>query len=107
VYSERDAGYLGTWTGTLTQAAATNAVGLHLAAKEETLVATMDSPDQGVARIPVPEVGITGGVLRFRLGGFGVGFEGTLDERGTTILGTWKQAGSRVPLTLSKAVPRD
>jgi len=107
VYSPKDAAYLGTWTGGLTQDGATQKVVLNLVAKGETLVATMESPDQGVKDIPVPEAGIDDGVLRFRLGGFGVSFEGRLDTTGATIAGTWKQGGSRVPLTLSKAMPRD
>lgn len=104
-WSPKDAAFLGTWTGRLTQAGATHGVVLHLVAKGEALVATMESPDQGVKDIPVPEVGIDGGVLRFRLGGFGVSFEGRLDAAGTTLAGTWKQGGSRVLLTLSKAAP--
>lgn len=102
-YSPKDAAFIGTWTGRLTQAGATHQVVLHLVASGEALVATMESPDQGVKDIPVPEVGIDGGVLRFRLGGFGVSFEGRLDATGTTLAGTWKQGGSRFPLALSKA----
>jgi hypothetical protein len=106
-YSPKDAAFLGTWTGRLTQAGATHRVVLHLVVNADALVATMGSPDQGVQDIPVPEVGIESGVLRFRLGGFGVSFEGRLDGAGTTLAGTWKQGGSRFPLTLSKATPGD
>jgi len=103
VYSARDAAFLGTWTGSLTQAGSTNEVVLHLVSRDGTLVATLDSPKQGVAGIPVPTVSVAGDELRFGLGAFGVSYRGVLVSDRTAIAGEWTQGGARSPLTLAKA----
>lgn len=105
VYSARDAVFLGTWTGSLTQAGATNKVVLHLVEKDGGLVATLDSPDQGVAGIVVPTVGVSGGELSFGLGNFGVSYRGVLSEDLGAIAGEWTQGGTATPLTLRRAAP--
>jgi hypothetical protein len=100
-YRPEDAVFLGTWTGTLTQSGTTTRVVLHLVLKEAALVATLDSPDQGVKDIPVPSVGISNDSLRFGLGAFGVSYKGVLG-RETMIRGEWTQGGIASPLDLSK-----
>jgi hypothetical protein len=101
-YRPEHAAFLGTWTGTLTQSGTTTRVVLHLVPKDGTLVATLDSPDQGVKDIPVPSVAISNDSLRFGLGAFGVSYDGVLNRESTTIQGEWKQGGIASPLALSK-----
>ncbi|KKG10801.1 hypothetical protein EO92_08490 [Methanosarcina sp. 2.H.A.1B.4] len=64
--------------------------------------ATMDSPDQGVSGIPVETVTYKDGDLRLEVKSVRGVFEGTLKEDGKTIEGEWKQAGSALPLVLSR-----
>jgi hypothetical protein len=101
--SVRDTAFLGTWTGPLTQAGSTNAVVLHLDEKEGVLVASLDSPDQGVKGIPVPSLRVSGDALHFGLGNVGVSFEGRLDRDADAIDGTWTQGGVACPLHLVRA----
>jgi len=103
VYSASDAAFLGTWTGPLTQAGGTTRVVLHLAVRDGALVATLDSPDQGAAGIPVPTVRLSGDELSFSLGNFGVSYTGVLRRDRARIDGEWRQAGAASPLTLAKA----
>jgi hypothetical protein len=102
VYSPRDAVFLGTWAGSLTQSGTTTRVVLHLVLKDATLVAALDSPDQGARDIPVPSVSLSGDELRFGLGAFGISYGGVLDRDTMTIQGEWKQGGTASPLRLSK-----
>jgi hypothetical protein len=104
-YSPKDAAFLGTWTGSLTQAGATHEVVLHLVLRDGTLVATLDSPDQGARDIPVPVVRITGDTLYFALGAFGVSYRGVLKTGERAIRGEWKQGGLTFPLELTKTNP--
>jgi hypothetical protein len=92
--------FLGTWTGSLTQAGVTNRVVLHLLAKDGVLAAALDSPDQGAAAIPVPTVHASGRTLTFGVGSFGIAFEGRLGDGGQAIEGEWTQGGRAFPLKL-------
>jgi hypothetical protein len=102
VYSPPDARFLGTWTGALTQAGATNTVVLHLAVTDGSLTATLESPDQNAKDIPVPTVRISGDSLYFALGAFGVAYRGVLDAGRATLAGEWRQGGVGYPLTLTR-----
>ncbi len=98
----RDSVFLGSWTGVLAQAGATNTVVLHLVARDSVLAAALDSPDQGVRGIPVPKVRIAGDTLLFSLGNVGVSYRATLSPDHGTLVGTWAQGGASVPLALRK-----
>ena len=102
-YSPGDAGFLGTWRGRLTQGSETHLVVLHLAVKDDTLVASIDSPDQGVTGIPLPAVRIADDLLHFAIGSVGVDFAGHKRPDSAVIEGEWKQGGTAVPLVLEKA----
>jgi hypothetical protein len=104
-YSPKDAAFLGTWTGALTQAGATTRVILHLVLRDGALVATLDSPDQGAKDIPVPVVRVSGPTLFFALGAFGISYEGELSDDAAQIRGRWTQAGTGVPLELERSQP--
>ncbi len=106
VLASGDSAFLGTWTGSLAQAGATNTVVLHLLAREGTLAATIDSPDQGVQGIPVPSVRLAADTLLFSLGNVGVSYRGKLDPAQAIIRGEWQQGGMAVPLELKRAAPR-
>ncbi|AKB18240.1 hypothetical protein MSWHS_1377 [Methanosarcina sp. WWM596] len=64
--------------------------------------ATMDSLDQEANGIPVETVTYKDGDLRLEVKSIRGVFEGTLKEDRKTIEGEWKQAGSVLPLVLSR-----
>jgi hypothetical protein len=92
----------GAWTGTLDTRAQKLRVVFHIANTEDGLMATMDSPDQNVTRIPVTTVTRTGSSLKLELKGIGGVFEGKISSDLATIEGTWSQPGGTLPLTLKR-----
>ncbi len=68
--------------------------------KDESLSATMDSPDQGAENIPMDTVKLEGSNLFMELKKAGGVYEGSISEDGKKIEGTWKQGGLDFPLVL-------
>jgi len=66
-----------------------------------TLVASMDSSDQGVYGLALSDVTFVEGVLKFALKAANGTFEGKMSDTGAEISGTWTQALS-LPLILKK-----
>ena len=90
----------GAWMGTLSAGATTLRLLFHITNSPYGLVATMDSPDQGVRRL-VAAVSHTGSSLKLEVKQINGTFEGTVDETRSTIEGTWSQSGVRLPLALA------
>lgn len=67
-----------------------------------TLMATLDSPDQGVKDIPVDRVSFENGRLSLEAKTIQATFEGKMNEDGLAIEGLWRQAGSSWPLVLKR-----
>ncbi len=65
-------------------------------------LATMDSPDQGSNGIKVDAAGRDKESLTLAIKAIKGEFAGKFDSTGTTVAGTWKQAGASSPLTLKK-----
>ena len=103
--SAKDAAFLGTWRGVLTQGSVTNAVVLRLAERDGSLVATLDNPDPAGPAIPLPTASIENGELRFAIGAFGIAFRGTLQDGASRLDGEWRQGGVGYPLSLSRPDP--
>jgi len=93
----------GDWEGTLTAAGVALRAVFHIRTFEDGMTATMDSPDQGAAGIPVGAVRRTGSKLDLEMKQLAGGFSGTIDAALTTIDGTWTQAGNSLPLVLKRA----
>jgi len=88
----------GAWEGTLDAMGTKLRIGVAITASPDgSLQATMDSPDQGAFGLPLNDVTFTGGVLKFALARAKGTFEGTVNDAGTEIKGTWTQM---VPLPL-------
>ena len=104
-FSARDAAWLGTWTGTLTQGSITNAVVLRLLRRGDQLVGTLDHPDPSAPAIPLSAVRIDEGTLRFALGAFGISFKGHLETDATVMRGEWTQGGASYSLALTRREP--
>lgn len=95
---------VGTWEGTLKVGAVTLRMVFNVSQKDGALVATMDSPDQGVRGIPVSAVALADAVATFEVKKISGVYQGTLSADGSRLEGGWKQGGRTFPLSLQKAV---
>lgn len=94
----------GDWEGTLDAGTAELRLVVHLVASEDgSLSATLDSPDQGAAGLPVQEATFAEGTLILVMPAFGARYEGTLDASGTKLDGTWSQGPGSFPLVLTRS----
>ncbi len=92
----------GTWEGAIAAGAVKLRIGVAITAQPDgTLVATMDSPDQGAYGLRLSDVRFADGVLTFALRQANGTFEGRLNGAGSEIAGTWTQGGA-LPLVLKK-----
>jgi uncharacterized protein len=92
----------GAWAGSLDTGSVKLRIVFHITNTEEGLAATMDSPDQGANGIPVTAVTRDGSSLKLELKQANGVFEGKLDDKLTTIDGTWTQGGGSAPLILKR-----
>jgi len=92
----------GDWEGTLTAGGVGLRAVFHILTFEDGMTATMDSPDQGAAGVPVRAVRRTGAKLDLDMPQIAGGFSGTIDAALSTIDGTWTQGGNSLPLVLKR-----
>ncbi len=71
------------------------------------LTATMDSPDQNAADIPVAKIAFENGKVTLDVAAVGGSYEGTLDAGRNEISGTWKQSGQALPLLFKREAAKD
>ncbi len=91
----------GIWDGTLKVPGAELRVLFKIRREEDgSLSATMDSVTQGVKGIPVSSVRQEGRRVVLESKAISGVFEGELNEQGTELSGTWKQAGQALALKL-------
>jgi hypothetical protein len=89
----------GDWSGSLNTGSATLRLVLHIAvAKDGTLTATLDSPDQSVMGIPVTTITLNDSKLGFIVDTVHGTYAGTVKADGSGIDGTWSQGQ---PMTLN------
>jgi pimeloyl-ACP methyl ester carboxylesterase len=93
---------IGDWQGTLKAPAAELRVVVHVVAGPSGLSGTLDSPDQGAKGIPLTAVALTDTTLTFSVPAVNGSYTGVVTPQGSTINGTWTQAGSALPLVLSR-----
>ena len=92
----------GAWLGTLDTGAIKLRVVVHIVNTADGLTATMDSPDQGAAGIPVSSVTRNGATLKLAIGAVGATYEGAINQGLDAIAGTFTQNGASLPLTLKR-----
>jgi pimeloyl-ACP methyl ester carboxylesterase len=68
----------------------------------QTLTATMDSPDQGATGIPCDSATFDGQTLHLGIKRILMTYEGALSKDGSEISGTFHQAGTTLPLVLKR-----
>jgi len=93
----------GAWQGTL-QA---GAVPLRLVVRfskndDDALVGKMDSIDQGANDLPIDEIELKDGTLRFSMKLIAGSYEGKLSKDGSKFEGQWQQGGVTLPLALAR-----
>ena len=97
----------GDWRGTLDAGVAKLDLILHVVRKNDTLTATIDSPDQGATGLAVDSITVSGKSVRFQMKSLGADYEGVFSSDGSQIEGTFRQQGQRFPLTLKRVGGND
>ena len=64
--------------------------------------AKFDSLDQGATDLPIDSIVLNGNKLTFSAAKFGINYEGTLNEKGDEISGTFKQGPGATPLVFRR-----
>ncbi len=91
-------GMVGEWKGAL-DVGVTLRLALHVKSAEGGgLTAVFDSLDQG-ATLPVDTITFEGGTLRFAIDQIKGSYEGSMNDDGSAVEGTWSQGGRSIPLT--------
>ena len=92
----------GSWLGKISTGAVELRVVFNLSiVNRDSLVATLDSPDQGAKGIKLGPVSLKGDTLKISAGALLAEYNGTI-KNDTLIEGTWKQAGNSMVLNLAK-----
>jgi hypothetical protein len=97
----------GAWSGTFEAGPKGMRIVFHIANMEDGLMATAESPDQGVKGLPVHAVTRDGASIRFDMRAQGAEFAGQLSRDLATISGTFTQMGKGIPLVLSRVKDSD
>jgi hypothetical protein len=95
---------LGDWTGALDIGAVRLHLVFHIKSDQETLVATLDSLDQGALGIALDQVDFDGTTIRVESKKMQAVFTGRLHTTGDHIEGTWNQRGREFPLLLNRSL---
>jgi len=96
------AGIAGSWQGNLIVPGGSLRIVFNITEKpDQTLAATLDSPDQGAMGIAVSEVTLTADSLDLKASGIGGAFTGRLASD-SAIEGIWAQGGGKLPLNLTR-----
>ncbi|HEV2912750.1 MAG TPA: alpha/beta fold hydrolase [Pyrinomonadaceae bacterium] len=93
----------GNWLGVLDVGGTKLRLVLKIGFKEDnSLRATLDSPDQMAMNMRVDTIVLTGSTLRAELNDLGAVYEGQVNSERTEIAGQWKQGPSALPLTFKR-----
>src|SRR2546421_12723032 len=77
----------GDWLGTFSTPAGDRRLALHIGKADNVLKATLDSVNEGVSGIPLPDIKLADSRLTFNLAGGEASFDGKRDVSGTAIEG--------------------
>ena len=101
--ARNDPDAVGNWEGSLDLGSQKLTIVIKITkGSDNSLKATLDSPDQGAMDIPVSSITQTGESIKVELKSIGGVYEGTLSKDGSEISGQWKQGGGSLPLILKK-----
>jgi hypothetical protein len=92
----------GSWLGKITSGAIELRIVFNLSlAGKDSLIATLDSPDQGAKNIKLGKVTLTGETIKISAPALMGEYNGTV-RSDSTIDGTWTQGGNSMPVNLKK-----
>ncbi len=92
----------GSWLGRIEVSAISLRIVFNLSVVgNDSLVATMDSPDQGVKNVKLGPVTLTGNNINISAGAMLAEYNGTI-KNDTLIEGTWSQAGRTFPMNITR-----
>lgn len=95
---------VGEWTGAISAGGQTLRLILNVdVGVDGSLRATLTSVDQGNTVIPVDAVAIDEDTVSFSISAIDGSYEGTMNEEGSAIDGTWSQIGQNFPLALERS----
>jgi hypothetical protein len=92
----------GVWQGTLQVGGQQLRFVFHITATAEGLAATMDSPDQAAAGLPVTSARREGDTLTLQMPDLGAKYQGAIAKDLSAIEGSFTQGGASLPLTLKR-----
>ena len=93
----------GVWNGTLVAGPGTLRLRVNIIKADSGAAAgTMDSLDQGANGIPLSDVTLKDGKVRFEVRAVGGIYEGELSADGSMLKGEWRQSGQTFPLEFKK-----
>jgi len=90
----------GSWNGILKVQGMQLRLVFNISKTDNGYSATMDSPDQGAKGIPVTTTTYENATLKLSIDNAGIVYEGTTEN--DSIVGTFKQGGTSLPMNLSK-----
>lgn len=96
------AALIGRWEGMIRVGSNSVPVVVRVSENESGRVAVADSPSQGARDIPISDLSLDAGVVRFALPMANARFEGSLADDGSAWVGAWFQGTGSVPLILMK-----
>jgi hypothetical protein len=107
-YAKREGSPLqGVWKGTLEVGVPVRVVVKISETSPGKFIGTMDSPDQGARNIPLTTAEYAKPTARFDITSIDSHFEGTLNDDGSAIDGTWTQGPNSIPCLLTRADPAE
>jgi hypothetical protein len=92
----------GNWLGALEAGGAKLRLALKIQKAENGYTAKFDSLDQGANDLPIDSIALDGNKLTFSAAKFGINYEGTVNETGDEITGTFKQGPNSFPLVFKR-----
>ena len=92
----------GNWLATLEVGGAKLRIVLKVAKSANGYSAKFDSLDQGASDLPIDSIVLDGNKLTFSAAKFGINYEGTLQETGNEITGTFKQGPNEIPMVFKR-----
>jgi hypothetical protein len=102
--AEKAPAIIGDWEGVLDAGMQGKLrVVLHVTeAKDGSLTATLDSPDQNASGIPVTTITYKEPALHFESEPIHGSYDGTMNKEKSEITGEWKQGGGTLPLVFQR-----
>lgn len=103
IFAQNNSSVEGNWLGILDIQGTKQRLVLKVSkASDDALTAKMDSPDQGATDLPIDEIVQKDKTVSFSASKFGISYEGTLNENGDEIAGTFKQGAGALPLVFRR-----